>query len=153
MNRDGWTLLTMGFTGSKALQWKLKYIAAFNDMEKQLSTHAIPQTRAEALRLAADAMEQLDSAKTLIEIMEPKAKAFDIFIDCQGYYSVGTAAKMLNTGRNRLFAFMAIHKIIMDSNVPYQCYVDRGYFAVKGHNGITYVSPKGLQWLSEKLLA
>lgn len=36
MNRDGFGLLAMGFTGSKAMEWKLKYIAAFNQMEKQL---------------------------------------------------------------------------------------------------------------------
>lgn len=34
MNRDGFSLLVMGFTGKKALQWKLKYIEAFNAMEK-----------------------------------------------------------------------------------------------------------------------
>lgn len=34
MNRDGFTLLAMGFTGNKALQFKLKYIEAFNAMEK-----------------------------------------------------------------------------------------------------------------------
>ena len=33
MNRDGFSLLVMGFTGQKALDWKLKYIAAFNAME------------------------------------------------------------------------------------------------------------------------
>lgn len=36
MNRDGFTLLAMGFTGKAALEWKLKYIAAFNAMEKKL---------------------------------------------------------------------------------------------------------------------
>lgn len=36
MNRDGFTLLAMGFTGRDALQWKMKYIAAFNEMENQL---------------------------------------------------------------------------------------------------------------------
>lgn len=36
MNRDGFTLLAMGFTGKKALEFKLKYIEAFNQMEKQL---------------------------------------------------------------------------------------------------------------------
>lgn len=53
MNRDGWTLLTMGFTGAKALQWKLKYIAAFNEMEKQLSK---PQelTRMQILEMALE---------------------------------------------------------------------------------------------------
>lgn len=33
MNRDGFTLLAMGFTGKKALKFKLEYIAAFNSME------------------------------------------------------------------------------------------------------------------------
>lgn len=36
MNRDGFSLLAMGFTGKKALQWKLKYIQAFNEMEETL---------------------------------------------------------------------------------------------------------------------
>lgn len=36
MNRDGFTLLAMGFTGQKALEWKLKYIEAFNKMEQGL---------------------------------------------------------------------------------------------------------------------
>lgn len=34
MNKDGFALLAMGFTGNKALQFKLKYIEAFNQMEK-----------------------------------------------------------------------------------------------------------------------
>lgn len=34
MNRDGFSLLVMGFTGKEALEWKLKYIKAFNEMEK-----------------------------------------------------------------------------------------------------------------------
>lgn len=36
MNRDGFSLLVMGFTGKAALEWKLKYITAFNEMEKKL---------------------------------------------------------------------------------------------------------------------
>lgn len=34
MNRDGFSLLVMGFTGKNALEWKLQYIQAFNQMEK-----------------------------------------------------------------------------------------------------------------------
>jgi Rha family phage regulatory protein len=37
MNRDGFSLLAMGFTGKEAVQWKLKYIEAFNEMEKKLA--------------------------------------------------------------------------------------------------------------------
>lgn len=36
MNRDGFSLLAMGFTGDKAMEWKLRYIAAFNEMEAEL---------------------------------------------------------------------------------------------------------------------
>ncbi|MDT2531879.1 Rha family transcriptional regulator [Enterococcus raffinosus] len=36
MNRDGFTILAMGFTGKKALQFKLKYIDAFNQMEEHI---------------------------------------------------------------------------------------------------------------------
>ena len=34
MTRDGFVLLVMGFTGKKAMMWKIKYIEAFNAMEK-----------------------------------------------------------------------------------------------------------------------
>lgn len=33
MNRDGFTLLAMVFTGSKALEFKLEYIKAFNEYQ------------------------------------------------------------------------------------------------------------------------
>lgn len=48
MNRDGFSLLVMGFNGKKALEWKLKYIDAFNKMEsviRQKSTSAWVETR------------------------------------------------------------------------------------------------------------
>ncbi|MCR5757592.1 MAG: Rha family transcriptional regulator [Selenomonas sp.] len=40
MNRDGCAPLVMGFTGKKALEWKLKYIEAFDSMEEQLKSLA-----------------------------------------------------------------------------------------------------------------
>jgi Rha family phage regulatory protein len=43
MNRDGFSLLVMGFTGKAALEWKLKYIQAFNEMEKKLATPQMPK--------------------------------------------------------------------------------------------------------------
>lgn len=51
MNRDGFTLLAMGFNGKAALEWKLKYITAFNEMEKKLTEQ--PQlTRSQLLATA-----------------------------------------------------------------------------------------------------
>lgn len=36
LTRDGFSLLAMGFTGKKAIEWKVKYIKAFNEMEAAL---------------------------------------------------------------------------------------------------------------------
>ena len=44
MNRDGFSLLVMSFTGREAMQWKIKYINAFNAMEKKLKELSAPQT-------------------------------------------------------------------------------------------------------------
>lgn len=49
MNRDGFTLLAMGFTGKKALKFKLDYIAAFNAMEKALKEQKKPLSQLEIL--------------------------------------------------------------------------------------------------------
>lgn len=40
MNRDGFTFIAMGFTGQKADEFKLKYIAAFNQMEAQIKSQS-----------------------------------------------------------------------------------------------------------------
>lgn len=41
MNRQGFELLVMGFTGEKAIQWKIRYSDAFDSMEKYIRNHAI----------------------------------------------------------------------------------------------------------------
>lgn len=45
MNRDGFSLLAMGFTGKAALNWKVKYIKAFNQMEQTIKTGKLPKPR------------------------------------------------------------------------------------------------------------
>lgn len=45
LTRDGFSLLAMGFTGAKALDWKLKFIDAFNKMEETIKTGALPQSK------------------------------------------------------------------------------------------------------------
>lgn len=55
MNRDGFSLLAMGFTGKEALKWKLKYIEAFNAMEEKLHSHPqqLPNNRLEVAKIIA----------------------------------------------------------------------------------------------------
>ena len=69
MNRDGFSLLAMGFTGKEALEWKLKYIAAFNEMEKKLSTPQMPKLSKEmqALFLLDDRTQKQEQRLTALE--------------------------------------------------------------------------------------
>jgi len=67
MNRDGFSILAMGFTGKKALEWKWKYIEAFNKMEsiiREKSTQAWLETR-KAGKLTRQA--ETDTIKRLVE--------------------------------------------------------------------------------------
>lgn len=60
MDREGFMLLAMGFTGKEALRWKLAYIAAFNRMEAELQKPAYDPARIElAHSLAAQAAAQV----------------------------------------------------------------------------------------------
>ncbi|MBF0032850.1 hypothetical protein HAX39_09655 [Citrobacter freundii] len=42
LTRDAFVLIAMGFTGKKALQWKIRYIEAFNEMEAELLHRSAP---------------------------------------------------------------------------------------------------------------
>ena len=59
MNRDGFSLLVMGFTGGAALQFKLKYIEAFNKMDEMIKEQSLPQTPEEQLALTMQVTNRL----------------------------------------------------------------------------------------------
>ena len=86
ITRDGFTLLAMGFTGAKAMQWKIKYIEAFNKMEAELrNPFSIPKTLPEALRLAASLEEKRLVLEAKIEHDAPytaTGKAITASHDC-----------------------------------------------------------------------
>ena len=44
MTRDGFTILAMGFTGKQAMEWKLKFLAAFNAMEQRIRSMEAPRS-------------------------------------------------------------------------------------------------------------
>ena len=69
MNRDGFSLLVMGFTGKAALEWKLKYIQAFNEMEKKLRTPQMPKLSKElqALFLLDDRTQRQEQRLSALE--------------------------------------------------------------------------------------
>lgn len=142
MNRDGFTLLAMGFTGKAALEWKLKYIAAFNEMEKKLAEQ--PQlTRSQLLATALIAAhEELEEKDKQIETMKPKALFADAVSASKKSILVGELAKLLsqngiNIGQNRLFDWMRKNGYLIkdpkrsDYNLPTQRSMEMGLFEIK----------------------
>lgn len=75
MNRDGFSLLVMGFTGTTALEWKLKYIKAFNDMEKQLREPKKLNSM-QMLELQFEVLKEVDekTSQNALEIKEVKSE-------------------------------------------------------------------------------
>ena len=69
MNRDGFTLLAMGFTGKRALEFKLEYINKFNEMERELAQQKKPKTQLEILQ---ESINQLVEQERRIAALEQK---------------------------------------------------------------------------------
>ena len=68
-----------------------------------------------------------------IEEMKPKVEFFDAVADSKTAISMNEVAKVLNIkgyGRNNLFEFLRENKVLDRWNVPYQKYVDNGWFRV-----------------------
>ena len=88
------------------------------------------QIVANALIVAQNIISQKDRQ---IEEMKPKAEFFDAVADSKTAISMNEVAKVLNIkgyGRNNLFEFLRNEGILDRFNVPYQRYVDNGWFRV-----------------------
>lgn len=169
MNRNGFSLLVMGFTGARAMEWKLRYIDAFNEMETQLvkkNILTLPDftNPVEAARAWANEYEAKQKALTENAEMKPKADFYDTVANTESLFSIADVAKTLDMGmgRNKLFAFLRDKGILDKDNHPYQKYVDAGYLRLienhckAGDNDVvykcTYVKQRGIDYIRKILL-
>jgi len=119
----------------------------------------LPKTDLEKRLLVRQAMdilnEEIDELKNQLTEARPKIEFHDQVGDSEGLYSIGETAKLIGTGRNKFFKRLREEKIFMGT-LPYQSFIDRGYFEVKTstHNDHVqkqaFCTPKGLQWIHEK---
>ena len=173
ITRDGFSLLAMGFTGAKALKWKLRYIEAFNIMESELRDRAATgpmidvndpaQLRGLLLSYADKAQEMQQQIDNLL----PTKDAFDRIAQAEGSLCITDAAKALQVRPSDLFQFLRNDHWIYkrtgtNHDVGYQSKVANGLLEHKvttvtrqdGSEKITEqvrITPKGLTKLSEML--
>ena len=157
MDRDGFSLLVMGFTGVEAMKFKMDFIEAFNKMKQTIKLFDVPKTYADALQLAANQAKEIELKNNEIKELAPKAEVYDLISESKGLKTVKEVAKELGTGEHRLFAWLLDQHILMRSNIPYQKFIEQGYFEVKSrpmpnllqNYSQTFVTGKGETWLAK----
>jgi phage antirepressor YoqD-like protein len=124
----------------------------------------VPRTYTEALRTLATVAEKAEEQEAEIQVLAPKAAFHDAVALANCAKSVKEVAQVLGTGQNRLFAWLREAGILLPgSNLPYQAYLNAGYFRVieqkwDGNSGPhvtpkTLLTGKGLTWLQKKWAA
>lgn len=113
---------------------RAKLVIRWEELEKaNARSFQVPTSFSEALRLAAEQAERIETQQKQISEMTPKAEFFDAVADSKTAISIGDLAKILAVkgyGRNNLFEFLRTAKVLDKNNLPMQRYVDAGYFRV-----------------------
>lgn len=147
MNRDGFTLLAMGFTGKAALEWKLKYIEAFNAMESELRSQqtALPQDYPSALRALADKAERVlalesenERQKQVIADFEPIRQYVDTILESAATLTITQIAADYDLSARTL------NKILNEEGVQHM--VNGQWILYKRHMGMGYTKSKTIQF-------
>jgi Rha family phage regulatory protein len=128
IDRDGFTLLAMGFTGKKALQFKKDYIRAFNEMEKTLKEPKLILKTPEQLTTK----DILKLATTEIERLE--AKVQKLTHSTKTYTTTEIAKEMGLTSANALNQYLSSKGIqykINNTWVLYSQYQNKNYTSIK----------------------
>lgn len=153
MNRDGFSLLVMGFTGKEALSWKLKYIAAFNKMEETIK-HSLSEKDSAILKIVhannevecACAISNFEKVVTqpLLDTLEENQPLYDFanqVSNTDSLLDIGKVAKMLKEdGIDNIFKiYVHVNKINGKLYIGQTCQESKmrwmyGY----GYKGCTY---------------
>jgi Rha family phage regulatory protein len=157
MTRDGYSMLVMGFTGRKAMEWKIKFLEAFNAMAQFLQSQSAPQLPnfadpAAAARAWADevekkkalALENHQQAEQ-IEQLTPKAEAYDQIDALEGALSIRPASKILSIPEHKLKTWLQVNKWAFRQNGkgPLQAYSDKRNVGYLDHKLGSYENSKG----------
>src|SRR5690606_31843347 len=92
-------------------------------------------------------------------LQEPKVAMYQMVIAADNTQPMGTVAKAVGMGRNNLFKLLREHGVLMkNSTIPYQRYIDAGYFVVKDvptqrgdkivNEATTRVTAKGMDYIA-----
>ena len=146
ISKDGFTLLAMSFNGERFYKFKVAYINAFNAMADALrNKFKAPTNYREALEFALRQQEQIEALEAQRLADMPKLIFAEAVEASATSALIGDFVKTLcdsevRVGRNRVFKWLRDEKYLMTDNLPYQKWVEAGYFEVIPQ---IIVTPKG----------
>ena len=123
------------------------------DLEKAWNTPE--QIMARALTIAQQTIERRNIVIKMLEAdterMRPKEEFYDAVAGSKTAIEMAAVAKVLNfngVGRNKLFEILRDERILQSDNIPYQKYIDNGWFRTieqkYSKDGETYINIKTL---------
>lgn len=128
-------------------------------LESQQSVH-LPQSFAEALRLAADLEEEKQTLLLENQTMKPKADFVDHYVEVGTSKSLRETAKILNFPEKMMIECLLRDRVLYRQSgnlLPYQTVHSKELFTVKtgtaehGHNFTqTRVTGKGIEWIAQR---
>lgn len=137
MNRDGFSLLAFGFTGKTAMEWKLKYIAAFNEMEKKLTAPepeppelALSKALVMAQGIIAREQERSKQLEKENAKLKPAAEyAHNMLLSDETLTVTQIALNFGMTANklNKLLEEWGIQRKVNKQWIPKRKYIDKGY--------------------------
>lgn len=138
IDRDGFMLLGMGFTGKEALVFKIGLIKAFNAMETELiKRNSTPMSMIETLQIALAQAIEIEEQKKLIEVTKPKVEYFDNVLQSDTLITTTIIASDLGYSAvafNKLLHGLGIQKKTGNQWVMTSKYVNKGYMHTKTHS-------------------
>jgi hypothetical protein len=152
MNKDGFTLLVMGFNGRKATQFKLQYIAQFNHMAEQIEQNeqiSLPRNYPEALRQLAETVEENESLKAQLKSKMPEQLSLSPVLyttEEVAEYCGFTSARLLNKELNRQ-RIIYFRKGLWHLYFAYQ---EKGYKNMSTRHNSQLWTEKGRQFIKSK---
>ena len=114
---------------------RAKLVLRWEELENQARKSAIVMPNfsnpAEAARAWADQYEQRLKLEAKAREDAPKVEFFESVAESKDAVEMKAVSSTLNyvaVGRNKLFSILREQKVLQSNNIPYQKYIDAGYF-------------------------
>ena len=139
-------------------EFTAKVVDRWQELEAKAAP-AVPQTMAQALRLAAEQAEQIEAQQEQLALAAPKVEYVDRYVAANGSMGFRQVAKLLQANEHEFRAWLQDAKIMYRLGgewAAYQNHIEAGRFLVR--SGVatandhafntTKFTPKGVEWVA-----